>query len=210
MTPEQQANSIRHQKEEHITPEEIGTMAASAGVKTVVLTHLPATADPKDKYQRFGGNLSYCFTGAWDLSGGSWLTNPEHRRCRQTRDSHRGRAQSRLDGRSEPRFEASQTGVCRDPRLHFEPAAHRRRRRDGISPQHTSRVFDQATRLTGAEGPIRGDPQPGGGSEGPGRTACLYQRVCRGGQGLGLSAASNRPCWSARSPGGPPGDPTAQ
>src|SRR5262245_3421870 len=27
-----------------------------------------ATADPKDEYQRFGGNLSYCFTGAWDLS----------------------------------------------------------------------------------------------------------------------------------------------
>jgi hypothetical protein len=67
MTPDQ-ANSIRHQIEEHITPEEIGKMAASAGVKTVVLTHLPATADPKDEYQRFGGNLSYCFTGAWDLS----------------------------------------------------------------------------------------------------------------------------------------------
>ena len=39
MTPDQ-ANSIRHQIEEHITPEEIGKMAASAGVKTVVLTHL--------------------------------------------------------------------------------------------------------------------------------------------------------------------------
>src|SRR5262249_60798782 len=31
-------------------------------------TLLMATADPKDEYQRFGGNLSYCFTGAWDLS----------------------------------------------------------------------------------------------------------------------------------------------
>jgi len=40
MTPEQQASSIRHQKEEHITPEEIGKMATTAGVKTVVLTHL--------------------------------------------------------------------------------------------------------------------------------------------------------------------------
>jgi ABC-type amino acid transport substrate-binding protein len=58
----------------------------------------------------------------------------QHRRCRQTRDSHRGRAQSRLDGGSEPRIEASQTGVRRDPRPHFRPAAHRRRRRDGISP----------------------------------------------------------------------------
>ena len=40
MTPEQQSSSIRHQKEEHITPEEIGKMATTAGVKTVVLTHL--------------------------------------------------------------------------------------------------------------------------------------------------------------------------
>jgi len=40
MTSEQQASSIRHQKEEHITPEEIGKMATTAGVKTVVLTHL--------------------------------------------------------------------------------------------------------------------------------------------------------------------------
>ena len=63
MTPEQQANSIRHQKEEHITPEEIGTMAASAGVKTVVLTHLPATADPKDEYQRFGEQVKKHFSG---------------------------------------------------------------------------------------------------------------------------------------------------
>ena len=29
MTPEQQSSSIRHQKEEHITPEEIGKMATN-------------------------------------------------------------------------------------------------------------------------------------------------------------------------------------
>src|SRR5438093_270626 len=63
MTPEQQASSIRHQKEEHITPEEIGKMAASADVKTVVLTHLPATADPKDEYKRFGEQVKKHFSG---------------------------------------------------------------------------------------------------------------------------------------------------
>jgi len=63
MTPEQQASSIRHQKEEHITPEEIGKMAASAGVKTVVLTHLPATNDPKDEYKRFAEEVKKHFSG---------------------------------------------------------------------------------------------------------------------------------------------------
>jgi len=78
MSSEQQPSSIRHQKEKHITPEEIAKMATIAGVKTVVLTHLPATDDPKDKYQRFGGNLSYCFTGAWDLSEHcrAWIRRP--------------------------------------------------------------------------------------------------------------------------------------
>jgi ribonuclease BN (tRNA processing enzyme) len=63
MTPEQQAGSIRHQKEEHLTPDEVGKMAASAGVKTVVLTHLPATADPKDEYKRFGEQVKKYFSG---------------------------------------------------------------------------------------------------------------------------------------------------
>jgi len=63
MTPEEQAASIRHQKEEHITPEEIGKMAASAGVKTVVLTHLPETDDPNDEYKRFGEQVKKLFSG---------------------------------------------------------------------------------------------------------------------------------------------------
>jgi ribonuclease BN (tRNA processing enzyme) len=63
MSPEQQAGSIRHQIEEHITPEEIGKMAASAGVKTVVLTHLPFTTDPKDDYKRFAEQVKKHFSG---------------------------------------------------------------------------------------------------------------------------------------------------
>ena len=63
MTPEQQAASIRHMSEEHLTPDEVGKMASRAGVKTVVLTHLPATADPKDEYKRFGEQVKKHFSG---------------------------------------------------------------------------------------------------------------------------------------------------
>ena len=38
-------------------------MAARAGVKTVVLTHLPAAADPKDDYKRFGEQVKKHFSG---------------------------------------------------------------------------------------------------------------------------------------------------
>jgi len=41
----------------------IGKMAASAGVKTVVLTHLPTTGDPKDEYKRFGEQVKKHFSG---------------------------------------------------------------------------------------------------------------------------------------------------
>ncbi len=45
MTPEEQKQGIRHHIEEHITPDELGKLAAKAGVKTLVLTHLPASAE---------------------------------------------------------------------------------------------------------------------------------------------------------------------
>jgi ribonuclease BN (tRNA processing enzyme) len=63
MTPKQQEESIRHNIEEHVTSEQVGQMAARAGVKTVVLTHLPATADPKDEYARFGELVKKHFSG---------------------------------------------------------------------------------------------------------------------------------------------------
>jgi ribonuclease BN (tRNA processing enzyme) len=63
MTPEQQARALRRQVVEHITPDEIGKMATSANVKTVVLSHfLPAT-DPKDDYERLGEQVSRHFSG---------------------------------------------------------------------------------------------------------------------------------------------------
>jgi ribonuclease BN (tRNA processing enzyme) len=62
MTPVQQADAVRHQIEEHVTPEEVGRIATRAGVKTVVLTHLPNTGNPKDDYQRLVDEVKKQFT----------------------------------------------------------------------------------------------------------------------------------------------------
>ena len=64
MTPEQQAGALRHMTEEHLTTEEVGKMATRAGVKTVVLTHLPARGNPKEDYQAFAGQVKKEFSGA--------------------------------------------------------------------------------------------------------------------------------------------------
>lgn len=60
-TPEQQADSIRHHIEEHITPEEVGKIAAGAGVKTVVLTHLQPS--PNDDYGRYVELVKKVYSG---------------------------------------------------------------------------------------------------------------------------------------------------
>jgi len=62
-TPEEQASFLRHNAQEHLSPEEVGKMAARAGVKTVVLTHLPATGDSKDDYMRFVAEVNKSFRG---------------------------------------------------------------------------------------------------------------------------------------------------
>jgi len=62
-TPEEQASYLRHNAQEHLSPEEVGKMAARAGVKTVVLTHLPATGDSRDAYMRFIADVNKNFSG---------------------------------------------------------------------------------------------------------------------------------------------------
>jgi ribonuclease BN (tRNA processing enzyme) len=52
-TPQEQEGFLRHMHEEHVTPDDIGKMAAKAGVKAVVMTHLGPTPNPNDDYQRF-------------------------------------------------------------------------------------------------------------------------------------------------------------
>lgn len=62
-TPDEQAGFIRHMHEEHVTPEDVGKMAAKAGVKSVVLTHLSPTTDPEDDYQRYVDGVKKFFSG---------------------------------------------------------------------------------------------------------------------------------------------------
>jgi len=62
-TPEEQTSYLRHNAEEHLRPEEVGKVAARAGVKTVVLTHLPATGNPNDSYERFVAEVNKNFAG---------------------------------------------------------------------------------------------------------------------------------------------------
>jgi ribonuclease BN (tRNA processing enzyme) len=61
MTPEEQAGLIRHHIEEHLLPEEVGKMAAGAGVKTVILTHLQPS--PNNDYGRYVELVKKSFSG---------------------------------------------------------------------------------------------------------------------------------------------------
>jgi len=61
MTPEEQAGLIRHHIEEHLVPEEVGKMAARAGVKTVILTHLQPASN--NDYRRYVELVKKNFSG---------------------------------------------------------------------------------------------------------------------------------------------------
>jgi ribonuclease BN (tRNA processing enzyme) len=67
-TPAEQEGDIRHLEQEHITPEVVGKMAAKAGVKAVVMTHLVATVDPNDDYQRYVDGATKYFSGPITLA----------------------------------------------------------------------------------------------------------------------------------------------
>jgi ribonuclease BN (tRNA processing enzyme) len=62
-TAAEQEGFIRHMQEEHLTPEDVGKMAAKAGVKSVVLTHLGPTVDPEDDYRRYADGAKKFFSG---------------------------------------------------------------------------------------------------------------------------------------------------
>ena len=63
-TRDEQEGWIRHMNEEHVTPEQVGKMAAAAGVKTVVMTHFSPTINPKDDYQRYVDGAKKFFSGS--------------------------------------------------------------------------------------------------------------------------------------------------
>lgn len=54
---------IRHFKEDHITPEEVGKMAAQAGVKKVVLTHLLPAVPDQNLQQTFVDGVKKYYSG---------------------------------------------------------------------------------------------------------------------------------------------------
>jgi len=62
-TPAEQEGFLRHMHEEHVTPEDIGKMAAKAGVKAVVMTHLGPTPNPNDDYQRYVDGAKKYYSG---------------------------------------------------------------------------------------------------------------------------------------------------
>ena len=59
----EQVSWMRHMREEHVTPEQVGRMAAAAGVKTVVLTHFSPSIDRRDDYQRYAVEARKFFSG---------------------------------------------------------------------------------------------------------------------------------------------------
>ena len=62
-SPAEQAGFLRHMHEEHVTPEDVGKMAAKAGVKTVVMTHLGPSIVPDDDYRRYADEAKKYFSG---------------------------------------------------------------------------------------------------------------------------------------------------
>jgi ribonuclease BN (tRNA processing enzyme) len=62
-TADEQAGFLRHMHEEHVTPEDIGKMAAKAGVKAVVMTHLGPSTNPDEEYQRYVDEAKKYYSG---------------------------------------------------------------------------------------------------------------------------------------------------
>jgi ribonuclease BN (tRNA processing enzyme) len=67
-TPAEQEGFLRHMHEEHVTPEDIGKMAAKAGVKAVVMSHLGPSVDPNDDYQRYIDGAKKFYSGPITLA----------------------------------------------------------------------------------------------------------------------------------------------
>ena len=54
---------LQHQQNEHLSPEAVGELAAAAGVKSVVLTHLTPSGIAKDDYARWAERVRKKFSG---------------------------------------------------------------------------------------------------------------------------------------------------
>jgi ribonuclease BN (tRNA processing enzyme) len=63
MNPEQQAAFLKHLAEEHLSADDIATLATGAHVKAVVLVHLPTSSIPNDDYARLVDKVKAHFAG---------------------------------------------------------------------------------------------------------------------------------------------------
>jgi ribonuclease BN (tRNA processing enzyme) len=61
--PAMRESLLRHFREDHISPEEVGKMATRAGVKKVVLTHILPTVPEKDLQQTFIDGVKKTYSG---------------------------------------------------------------------------------------------------------------------------------------------------
>lgn len=62
-TPEEQEAWLRHQKEEHLSPEAVGKMATDAQIKRVVLTHLTPIAGGDEAYEQVAAQVRSFYSG---------------------------------------------------------------------------------------------------------------------------------------------------
>jgi ribonuclease BN (tRNA processing enzyme) len=62
-TEDEQKGWIRHMEQEHVSPKDVAEMAAKAGIKTIVMTHLGPSVHPDDDYQRFADEAKKHFSG---------------------------------------------------------------------------------------------------------------------------------------------------
>jgi ribonuclease BN (tRNA processing enzyme) len=62
-TPEEQGAWLRHQKEEHLSPEAVGKMATDAQIKRVVLTHLTPIAGGDAAYEQVAAQVTAFYSG---------------------------------------------------------------------------------------------------------------------------------------------------
>jgi ribonuclease BN (tRNA processing enzyme) len=63
MTENERKGWYMHMNEEHMTPDDVGKMAAAAGVKTLVMSHLSASGRDNDDYVRFVTAASKFYSG---------------------------------------------------------------------------------------------------------------------------------------------------
>jgi ribonuclease BN (tRNA processing enzyme) len=67
-TPEEQQGFLRHMHEEHVTPTDIGQMAAKANVNAVVMSHIGPSMTPNDDYQRYVDEANKYYSGPITLA----------------------------------------------------------------------------------------------------------------------------------------------